>query len=129
MPIKKITSMVALAALASGPAMAQGEGAAATGAAPAPVEITQADVDFGLTVIDAINAGLSSESVPQSIKQRLFVCVYNSQVGGLSRATKSVIDSNEQLKADNLNDVVNALIAVCKIPVPEQAPGDSTENR
>ena len=129
MSFRKLTSMAAAAVLASGPAMAQGEEAAATEAAPAPVEITQADVDFGLTVISAINAGLSAESVPQSVKQQMFVCVYNSQVGGLSRAAKSVIDSNEGLKADNLNDVVNALIAVCKISVPQQSPADATENR
>ena len=130
---KIITTSVAAASLFAAPALAQGADAAPAAAAeeaqPKLVKLTEDDILLGVSLLEAVNVAMAAEGLSDQVRTDMFLCVYNNKFSALSQAVGSVIEQNEALKRDVVNDLVNALIAVCQIPLPDEAAEAPTDEQ
>lgn len=121
-------SLVTAAALAATPVAAQDT--ASPAAPPAATPPTQEQVQAAAQHYSVIAGALQSEDLDSQIKNQLFLCLYSASVRRISEAVTGVIEQNEQLSADNPEDVQTAIGAVCGVQAPDSAaaaPGAATE--
>lgn len=100
---------------AAAPASAQTSKAATPHAKPTKAELDNASRNFKIML-----AAMQSDKIPDDVKGRLFICMYQVGFGEISTATDKLLESRK-LDTTKPGEVIGAMAAVCGYQPKESA--------